>query len=708
MKQIYQASNILCYALLLLPSLLWGQWATQTITLEPGWNAIYLEVDPYPNNPFYEGGSPYPNECSTIFNGINIESVWAPADQFDLIDPNIERLTYYPTPTTIAPTTLFTLAGGKVYIINYLGNVPETIEISGRPTLGQQTWRAGIDRAAGFPVDATNPPTFTEFLASESAFGVNAIQKMNSNGDWVEVTDPSTETINRGQAYRLKTNEFSTYASPFSVELEQNNSLDFDQILLEQTIRIKNHSSTSKSIGVEQLISEDNIFAPYNLAGEVLLNYRDNDTEEWVNLSGGTTVNVAANGFALFRIAIDRLQMPFTSNGIYQSLLEFNDNEGTALVVPTSGFGLLDRTGLWVGAATINAVNETRLATNTPQPTDSEFNMKLIVHVNDEGKAQLLDQVIQMWQDGTYKSNPDGSGTLVVDKPGQYVLITDDALLGNYTGAAIRDGKAVGRRISSAFFSFDTPKELKGDFDGTLALEGLMLGYDDPMNPFKHKYHPDHNNMDERNENILPVGVESYDIERAIQLAFSTNDLDDLSFPGFGDDQAGGTYLETIKIHSKAVQVIDGNGDPKTIQNTNDLYVKGTFRLNRISNVGKLNASSTPAEVARRMPQPRPILPMAIELEADEVEELTVGTTELATEKPLVKIYPNPAAEYLQLVGLDAGNYTLSVRDFSGKTLLSQAFHANDQINVQQLVPGIYVLEVRSAEWVHAIKFVKL
>lgn len=703
MKQIYQASNILCYALLLLPSLLWGQWATQTITLEPGWNAIYLEVDPYPSNPFYEGGSPYPNECSTIFNGIDIESVWAPADQFNLIDPDIERLTYYPTPSAIAPTTLFALEGGKVYIINYLGTVPETMEISGRPTLGQQTWRAGIDRVAGFPVDATNPPTFTEFLASAPAFGVNAVQKMNSNGDWVAITDPN-ETINKGQAYRLKTNEFSTYASPFSVELAQENSLDFDQILLEQTIRIKNHSDAAKSITVEQLISADNIFAPYNLAGEVVLNYRDNVAEQWVSLSGGTTVNVAANGFALFRIAIDRLQMPFTSNGMYQSLLEFKDNQGTALVVPTSGFGLLDRTGLWVGAATINAVSETSLATNTPQATDSEFNMKLIVHVNDQGQAQLLDQVIQMWQDGIYKPNPDGSGTQVVDQAGQYVLVTDDALLGNYTGAAIRDGKAVGRRISSAFFSFATPQALTGDFDGILALKGLMLGYDDPMNPFKHQYHPDHNNMDERNENTLPVGVESYDIERDIQLVFSRNDPDGLSFPGFGDDQAGGTYLETIKIHSKAVQVIDGNGDPMTIQNTNDLYVKGTFRLNRISNVGKLNATSTPAQIAQRLPQPRPILPMAIE----QVEEQTVSTTELATEKPLVKIYPNPVANSMQLVGLEAGNYTLSVRDFSGRILLNQAFHANDQINVQQLVPGIYVLEVRSAEWVHAIKFVKL
>ena len=42
-----------------------GQWTTQTITLNPGWNAVYLEVEP---------ASP---DCDALFAGLPVESVWA-------------------------------------------------------------------------------------------------------------------------------------------------------------------------------------------------------------------------------------------------------------------------------------------------------------------------------------------------------------------------------------------------------------------------------------------------------------------------------------------------------------------------------------------------------------------------------------------------------------------------------------------------------
>jgi len=40
-----------------------GQWITQTIDLNPGWNAINLEVQPEPR------------DCDAVFGGLQIESV---------------------------------------------------------------------------------------------------------------------------------------------------------------------------------------------------------------------------------------------------------------------------------------------------------------------------------------------------------------------------------------------------------------------------------------------------------------------------------------------------------------------------------------------------------------------------------------------------------------------------------------------------------
>ena len=42
-----------------------GQWTNQSITLNPGWNAIYLEVQPAFD------------DCDVVFAGIPVESVWA-------------------------------------------------------------------------------------------------------------------------------------------------------------------------------------------------------------------------------------------------------------------------------------------------------------------------------------------------------------------------------------------------------------------------------------------------------------------------------------------------------------------------------------------------------------------------------------------------------------------------------------------------------
>ena len=41
-----------------------GQWTTQTISLQPGWNAVFLEIQPEPS------------ESDAVFAGLPVESVW--------------------------------------------------------------------------------------------------------------------------------------------------------------------------------------------------------------------------------------------------------------------------------------------------------------------------------------------------------------------------------------------------------------------------------------------------------------------------------------------------------------------------------------------------------------------------------------------------------------------------------------------------------
>ena len=145
------------------------------------------------------------------------------------------------------------------------------------------------------------------------------------------------------------------------------------------------------------------------------------------------------------------------------------------------------------------------------------------------------------------------------NEQGGFVLITDDALIEKYSNSAIRGGKEVGRRISSVVFP--GPVEMGGTFEVGSTVTGIStIGYDDPLNPFKHKYHPDH--------------AEGYVVDRTISLTFTPVDPTGSCIPGWGDRIMGGTYREEIAGLHKAT-----------------LQVEGIFRLHKVSDVEELQMS---------------------------------------------------------------------------------------------------------------------
>ena len=249
--------------------------------------------------------------------------------------------------------------------------------------------------------------------------------------------------------------------------------------------------------------------------------------------------------------------------------------------------------GLWVGVATLNAVSEAhsgplttnisqgftvRLETNAvsrivttnlvphsvvrtapsmaPTPTGSELGLRLLLHVDAAGRTRLLKEVIEMWQDGT--TTNDASGTAIIDRPGRYVLLTDDSLVGKYTGISARDGVPVGRRLSTAGFDFaDNELPLAGDFAIGSSVVGTNTMSDTfARNPFKHRYHPDH--------------AKGFSIRRVIGLEFGAAPPN--APPGYGERVLDGTYRETVS----------------GLHRTN-IVVSGSFRLTRIATTAVLN-----------------------------------------------------------------------------------------------------------------------
>lgn len=208
----------------------------------------------------------------------------------------------------------------------------------------------------------------------------------------------------------------------------------------------------------------------------------------------------------------------------------------------------------------------------------SSFPMRLLLHVDGSGTVRLLKQVIQMWQDGTTKPDPANTDYVTDATPGRYVLLTDDALIQQrdghgelrYGGATLRDGVRVGKRLSTAHFDFPgNDFVMTGSFGApNTVTASITLAPDFPTNPYRHKFHPDHDNLDSEGQ---PV-EEAFEITRAITLTFSASDPSGLVDPDFGFDTVGGVYKEEITgLHRNAIQV------------------EGVFRLQRADTTAELN-----------------------------------------------------------------------------------------------------------------------
>ncbi len=174
-----------------------------------------------------------------------------------------------------------------------------------------------------------------------------------------------------------------------------------------------------------------------------------------------------------------------------------------------------------------------------------------------------------------------GSPTRLADGRGsefifRILLRVDDegraALLPYYETGDVETGQVT--RISSANFSLTDPIKASGYFTDTLGFS-IVVDPDDPRNPFKHKYHPDHDNLDRQFnpidfDTVDPNLWESYEIRREIRLE-PVEDLRDI--PAFADldrDAAqelevevdwggatwGGLYQEVLSgVHKNAITV---------------------------------------------------------------------------------------------------------------------------------------------------------
>ncbi len=555
----------------------------QQITLHPGWNAIYLQVDPSQES------------IEEIFATIPVASVWrwipqSRGQQF-IQDPDEGLLSvdgwygYYPEPRPEAMlTNLYGMQGNTPYLVKLDDTVSHQLTISGQPRLRRKIWVSNSYNLVGFPVDPAQPPSFSEYLTPSKAHAGQSVYHLNSAGQWMEIADLDAHTIDPNQAYWVYTDGPSNYQGPLTVTLDGDKTMDYSAALTETSLIISNLSELPTTITLHR-----------ELGATLPMTFKlvDDETGEvaWPTLPATLSFDLEPGEDLFLDLAVtraamteERMEQVFSiTDGLGSKLLLLAGADTyQPLTLPTAkawrGSQLkavpTPHAGLWAGQVDIDAVSLAQQGGTVPMPVGKAFPLRIIMHVDATGQARLLKQIIQMWQEGTAIPSESDPDLLVVDTPGHYVLLTDPDLIPNYNGVTVRNNQSAGIRLSAIGYDFPAlHMEMTGEFAqlGMLAVE-LALEPSHPTNPFFHRYHPDHDNLDPQ---FLNYSAEAFQVVRAMTFEFSAHNprFPDLADPpGWGSSEMGGFFRETI-----------------TGLHKNTLFVEGSFTLRRVAATPVLN-----------------------------------------------------------------------------------------------------------------------
>ena len=574
-----------------------AQVVVQTITLQTGWNSVYLQIDPRPTDP------------SAVFAGTTVTSCWA----------------YEPPPTAPLPTgggptspaspgkaqwlvwlpasnpgsvanTLHVLTGSRVYLIE--ASAPGTYTLYGIPNGEATTWRRGFN-LGGFRVrpEPNSQPTFSNYLAPSTALSNATIWSINSAQTPVQVTNLGTTRIGANQGYWVNATGNAEYDGPVRVDALTRRGIDFGKVGLTHQVTVENLSTTTRTVTLSHETT-DTVFLPGvpDNAGDVPMTRLEYGSggqpgqifqhAEFGTYSANLDSATLQNGHPLrvVKLEVNRNGLPpaeldRAGNGAdYQAAVKLIDNTGWQLLVPVSaqvlgsnnfGGGGNSLAGLWMGDVTINNVSWVTAPlsgdndSTTPRPVKRPFIFRVIVHSAGSGVCKLLTEVTLLWQNGT-PGDPNHQPP-IPPTPGHYVLATPTCTVCDGLAAgSIVDGEPFARRLSTAAFSFSGDRTLTGSLGpGGVLSDTILIAANDRLNPFRHQYHPDHDGNQ---------SGEVYDVTRNISLLFDSSMPPNFPSPGWGDKVLTGTYSENVVGINK-----------------DTIYATGTFELRKVSSVPTLN-----------------------------------------------------------------------------------------------------------------------
>jgi len=229
-----------------------GITRVQSIELNPGWNAVYLEVDPVISTP------------SDLFatTPVDIVASYVPSKttaQF-IKNPSANMLSVYGWSVWYAPgrndnflSNLYDIQGAKSYLIHAKTNA--ILQIEGTSAVETTKWIPNSYNYVGFSVASPGAPTFDAFFRGSSAHHHNKIYRL-MNGTWRQVLNPASEVMKAGEAFWIYCDGRSDYSGPLEVSTRMSLGVNLSSRGGDQVI-FRNRTVHPVSFSIEYITNPD-------------------------------------------------------------------------------------------------------------------------------------------------------------------------------------------------------------------------------------------------------------------------------------------------------------------------------------------------------------------------------------------------------------------------------------------------------------------
>jgi hypothetical protein len=224
---------------------------TQTLSIEAGWNAVFLQVEPTEHDPavllkdtpFEIVSAFFPTVTSLQFISDPEQQQWKKENW---------ATWYAPSREDSALSSLGAIYGNKGYLI--FSSRAFQWSVSGEARLRPPRWQPDSFNLAGLPVSQDSTLTFETYFASSPAHLGQPIYAL-LDGKWSLIRNPAATLIKAGQAYWIFCKGASDYQGPIGVKLSGGTNLNFGTLASEQTITLQNNTAAPAQIFIETISS---------------------------------------------------------------------------------------------------------------------------------------------------------------------------------------------------------------------------------------------------------------------------------------------------------------------------------------------------------------------------------------------------------------------------------------------------------------------